>query len=151
MSDCIFCEIVNGNIKARKIYETKYSIAILDAFPLREGHTLIISKSHKTKIQELDINENSDIFSVLHFLITVVENTTNSKASLIAIHNGKDAGQEIPHIHIHIVPVKKSNKHISIHSMFSKEKFSDERLDYFWKKLIANVQSNLKDRRQDLR
>jgi len=49
MDLCVFCEIINGKIKARKIYETEYSIAFLDAFPLKEGHTLIISKRHKKK------------------------------------------------------------------------------------------------------
>ena len=53
MNKCVFCEIINGNIKARRLYETEYSIAILDAFPLKDGHSLIISKSHKPKIQDL--------------------------------------------------------------------------------------------------
>ncbi len=140
MSNCIFCEIINGNIKARKIYETEYSMAILDAFPLQEGHTLIISKSHKTKIQDLDVNENVDIFSTLHFLVREIENTVKSNSSLIAIHNGKDAGQFIPHVHIHIVPIEKSHKHISIHSMFLSKSFSDEKLDELWKKMSANLQ-----------
>ena len=55
MNKCVFCEIINGNIKARRLYETEYSIAILDAFPLKDGHSLIISKSHKPKIQDLSL------------------------------------------------------------------------------------------------
>src|SRR5678810_729106 len=68
MDLCIFCEIINRKNKSRKIYETEYTIALLDAFPLKEGHILIISKAHKTKVQELDKEENNDIFSTLHFL-----------------------------------------------------------------------------------
>jgi histidine triad (HIT) family protein len=140
MNLCIFCEIINGKIDARKIYETKHSIAILDAFPLKRGHTLIISKTHKAKIQELDKEENNDIFSTLHFLISHIEKTFEGNSTLIAIHNGENAGQEIPHIHIHMVPIKKSDKHVAIHSMFTKEKFSEDELDKIWKKMTCSLQ-----------
>ena len=73
MNLCVFCEIIKGNIKARKIYETKHSIALLDAFPLKEGHTLIVSKNHKTKVEDLTVEENNDIFTTLHFLISHIE------------------------------------------------------------------------------
>lgn len=140
MNLCIFCKIINEKQNTRKIYETKHSIALLDAFPLKEGHTLIISKAHKTKIQELNKEENIDIFSTLHFLINYIEKAVESNSTLIAIHNGKEAGQEIPHIHIHIVPIKKSDKPTAIHSMFSKEKFSEDELDGIWKKMTSNLQ-----------
>ena len=145
MNLCIFCEIINGKLNARKIYETKYSIAFLDAFPLKEGHTLIISKAHKTKIQELNKEENNDIFSTLHFLINHIEKIVESNSTLIAIHNGKEAGQEIPHVHIHIVPIKKSDEPATpIHSMFTKEKFSEKKLDEIWKKITYSLQKQLK-------
>ncbi len=141
MNLCIFCEIINGKLNARKIYETKYSIAFLDAFPLKEGHTLIISKAHKTKIQELNKEENNDIFTTLHFLINHIEKIVESNSTLIAIHNGKEAGQEIPHVHIHIVPIKKSDESATpIHSMFTKEKFSEKKLDEIWKKITYSLQ-----------
>lgn len=141
MNLCIFCEIINGKLNARKIYETKYSIAFLDAFPLKEGHTLIISKTHKTKIQELNKEENNDIFSALHFLINHIEKIVESNSTLIAIHNGKEAGQEIPHVHIHIVPFKKSDDSATpIHSMFTKEKFSEKKLDEIWRKITHSLQ-----------
>src|SRR3982751_6626640 len=86
MDLCVFCEIINGKIKARKIYDTKYSTAFLDAFPLKEGHTLIISKRHKKKIQDLNIEEISDIFTTLHFLTKHIEKAMECDSSLIAIH-----------------------------------------------------------------
>lgn len=137
---CILCNIINGKVNARKIYETKFSMAILDAFPLKEGHTLIISKTHKKKIQELTPEENIDIFTTLHFLINYIEKTVESNSTLIAIHNGEKAGQEIPHVHIHIVPIKESDRSTPIHSIFSKEKYSKSELDEFWKKLLYNIE-----------
>lgn len=140
MNLCIFCKIINGKLNARKIYETKHSIALLDAFPLKKGHTLIISKAHKTKIQELNNEENNDIFSTLHFLINHIEKIVESNSTLVAIHNGEESGQEIPHIHIHVIPIKKSDKSTAIHSMFTKEKFSEDELDDIWKKMITRLQ-----------
>ena len=140
MNLCIFCKIINGKLNARKIYETKHSIALLDAFPLKKGHTLIISKAHKTKIQELNKEENNDIFSTLHFLISHIEKIVESNSTLVAIHNGEESGQEIPHIHIHVIPIKKSDKSTAIHSMFTKEKFSEDELDDIWKKMITRLQ-----------
>ncbi len=140
MNLCIFCKIINGKLNARKIYETKHSIALFDAFPLKKGHTLIISKAHKTKIQELNKEENNDIFSTLHFLINHIEKIVESNSTLVAIHNGEESGQEIPHIHIHVIPIKKSDKSTAIHSMFTKEKFSEDELDDIWKKMITRLQ-----------
>ncbi len=139
LNKCIFCEIVSGNIKARKIHETEYSMAILDAFPLKDGHSLIISKTHRPKIQDLSIKENSDIFSALYFLTEKIEKAMGCSSSLIGIHNGKDAGQEIPHFHIHIIPASKSNKNMSIHSLFDKKDIQSDKLDEHWRLILNEI------------
>lgn len=143
MDSCIFCNIINGNVKSRKIYETKYSMAIFDAFPLKEGHTLIISKDHKKKIQDLTPQENLDIFSTLHFLINHIEKAANGNSTLIAIHNGEKAGQEIPHVHIHIVPIKESDKSRAIHSMFSKEKYLESEIDKIYERIKNSIENGI--------
>jgi histidine triad (HIT) family protein len=137
---CVFCEIIIGNIKARKLYETEHSIAILDAFPLKDGHSLVISKSHKPKIQDLSLIENRDIFDALHFLTEKIEKSMNCNSSLIGIHNGEDAGQEIPHFHIHVIPVAESNEKISIHSLFSKGDTQGSNLNVQWEKISKEIQ-----------
>lgn len=137
---CVFCEIIGGNIKARKLYETEHSIAILDAFPLKDGHSLIISKSHKPKIQDLSLIENRDIFDTLHFLTKKIEKSMNCNSSLVGIHNGKDAGQEIPHFHIHVIPITESDERISIHSLFDKRDTQATDLDEQWGKISKEIQ-----------
>jgi len=114
--DCIFCKIISGEIKSKFLKETKYSVSFLDAFPLATGHVLIIPKNHHQKIQDMSIEENTDLFSLVHQMISNVDTITGS--TLVAIHNGKDAGQEIPHIHIHLVPRSKDDSAGPIHSMF---------------------------------
>ena len=51
---CIFCKILNGDIPSNKVFENDNFIAILDAFPANEGHTLVIPKKHFENIFEID-------------------------------------------------------------------------------------------------
>jgi len=101
--DCIFCKIIVGDIPAKILKETSNSISFLDAFPLAKGHVLVIPKNHHQKIQDLSHEENTDLFSLLHLMISKVDALTG--ATLVAVHNGKEAGQEVPHVHVHLIPL----------------------------------------------
>ncbi len=126
--DCIFCKIVSGNIPSRKIEETSKSLAFLDAFPLTKGHTLIIPKAHYSKIQEMTKDDTSDLFELARVVTKKIESLYPS--SLIAIHNGKESGQEVPHVHIHLIPRSPSDKAGPVHSLFSnRPKLSDTEFD----------------------
>ena len=132
--DCIFCKIVSGEIKSKFLKETTYSVSFLDAFPLTTGHVLIIPKNHHQKIQDMSIEENTDLFSLVHQMISNVDKITGS--TLVAIHNGKDAGQEIPHVHVHLVPRSKDDSAGAIHSMFSSTvTLSESEMDGLYEKL----------------
>jgi histidine triad (HIT) family protein len=131
--DCIFCKIVYGQIPTRIIDETPHSVAFLDAFPLARGHTLVIPKKHHVKIQDMSDRENSDLFSLVHKVISKIDQITG--ATLVAVHNGKDAGQEIPHVHVHLVPRTTGDSAGAIHSMFNPVKFSDSEIDDIYNKL----------------
>lgn len=114
--DCIFCKIVSGEISTRFLGETAHSVSFLDVFPLAAGHVLVIPKNHHRKIQDVSVEENADLFSLVREMVSNVDKITGS--TLIAIHNGKDAGQEIPHVHVHLVPRSKGDSAGPIHSMF---------------------------------
>ncbi|HYL66874.1 MAG TPA: HIT family protein [Nitrosopumilaceae archaeon] len=132
--DCIFCKIVEGKIPSRKITETEKSLAFLDAFPLTIGHTLVIPKKHYTKIEEMTKEDNSDLFEVVRILTGKIERLAPS--SLIAIHNGKESGQEVPHVHVHIIPRNTDDSVGPIHSMFSKKpKLTNDEFDNITEKL----------------
>ena len=132
--DCVFCKIISGDIKTKIIKETLHSMAFLDAFPLAKGHTLVIPKNHHVKIQDMSIAENSDLFSLVHQILQKVDKLTG--ATLVAIHNGKEAGQEIPHVHIHLVPRSNIDSAGPIHSMFNSIlKLSDLEIDEIYDEL----------------
>ena len=122
--DCIFCKIVNGTIPAKKLYETQNSLAFLDAFPLVKGHTLVIPKNHYAKVQDMSESDNRDLFEAVRIVSGKLESI--SPSALIAIHNGKESGQEIPHVHVHIIPRMSSDDAGPVHNMFSKRPLLDE-------------------------
>lgn len=123
--DCIFCKIVSGQILARKIYETTRSLAFLDAFPLTRGHVLVIPKSHYVKVQEMSNPDTIDLFEMVRIISYKVELLAPS--SLVAIHNGKESGQEIPHVHVHIIPRNSKDEAGPVHGLFKKRPNLDDK------------------------
>jgi histidine triad (HIT) family protein len=134
--DCIFCKIVRGDIKARVIMETKSSLAFLDAFPLTRGHTLVIPKKHYEKIQDMKADDNKDLFETVHKVIAKVDSLTG--ATLLAVHNGRAAGQEIPHVHVHLIPRSPEDSASAVHHMFAnRPKLSDSEFEQILSELKA--------------
>ena len=135
--DCIFCKIAKKEISSKIIAETKKSIAFLDAFPLSRGHTLVIPKCHYEKVQDMTDMDNTDLFNTVHKVISKVDKLTG--ATLLAIHNGKDSGQEIPHVHVHLIPRQPSDHAGPVHSMFKdRPKLSDEELEELYAKIKSS-------------
>jgi histidine triad (HIT) family protein len=132
--DCIFCKIISGSIPTKILKETTKSISFLDAFPLAQGHVLVIPKNHHQKIQDMSHDENSDLFSLVHEMISKVDSV--SGATLVAVHNGIDAGQDVPHVHVHLIPRSKSDSAGPIHSLFdSSLNLSASEVDDIYNKL----------------
>jgi len=132
--DCIFCKIADGKIPARIILESNKSLAFLDAFPLASGHSLVIPKKHYEKIQQMPADENYDLFNLVQQVTEKIDALTN--AELIAVHNGKESGQEIPHVHVHIIPRSAGDGAGAVHSMFrNRPKLSDKEFDQILHKI----------------
>ena len=132
--DCIFCKIISKEIPAKILYEDEDTIAFLDAFPVAKGHTLVIPKQHYAKIQDLPSEINEKLFNTVHKMIPKVDSLQGS--TLVAIHNGKDSGQEIPHVHVHLIPRSKNDSAGPVHSMFKdKIELSDSETDSLYDQL----------------
>ncbi len=131
--DCIFCSIAQGSIPCKKIAETKDALSFLDAFPLAPGHAIVIPKAHYRLIEEMPGPEAAEMFGLAQKISAKISGSIG--AALIAIHNGKGSGQEIPHVHMHLVPRSSGDGAGAIHSMFKAKKFSKEEIDQMYAKL----------------
>ena len=105
MTHCVFCDIVDGKLPAIKVHEDDHVIAIMDIFPLRRAHVLVIPKQHHRQLHELDSNLRS------HLVDTASRITRAMYASSLApaavhynVNDGPAAHQTVPHVHLHILP-----------------------------------------------
>jgi histidine triad (HIT) family protein len=101
---CVFCEILEGKIFAYKVYEDDWVLAFLDIHPSAPGHTLIIPKVHFSRLEHLPVEDAKYLFRALHSLVGRIQEAMEAPSSTIGINNGRESGQEVPHIHIHVIP-----------------------------------------------
>jgi histidine triad (HIT) family protein len=117
MADCIFCSIVDGEIPSYTVHEDDTVMAFLDANPLARGHTLVIPKAHHERVNDLPADLAGDVFAAVHDLTDRVERAVDADATTIAFNNGVAAGQEVPHVHAHIVPRSEADGGRPIHAL----------------------------------
>lgn len=104
MSDCIFCKIVAGEIPSAKVFEDETTLAFLDVGPIAKGHTLVIPKAHYETMLDIPKDELQALAArVQDVAKAVVGGLRAGGFSLIQLNN-RCAGQEVPHLHFHIVP-----------------------------------------------
>jgi len=106
MSDveCIFCQIAAGDIPSKTVYEDDQVIAFLDVNPLAAGHTLVIPKSHRERLQSCTDAEARALWGAVHELLPAIESAVDADATNVGVNNGAASGQEVPHAHVHLVP-----------------------------------------------
>lgn len=103
-ADCLFCKIASGVIPSHKVYEDEATFAFLDIHPLSLGHTLVIPKTHAARFEDLDAESAGRIWRTVHRLVPLVLKAVGAPASTLAVNNGREAGQEVAHVHVHLVP-----------------------------------------------
>jgi len=108
---CVFCRIVEGTIPSTRVYEDSDVLAFMDINPVTKGHTLVIPKAHHDPVTEMPLPLLQHVISVVQRIAQA--HFTGLKADGINITqaNGEIAGQVIPHVHFHVVPRYKGDKH----------------------------------------
>ena len=96
----IFTKIINGEIPSYKIAENDKYIAILDAFPLVEGHVLVIPKKEVDKIFDLDKETYLGLMDFSYEIAQAIEKAIPCLRVGVAV-----VGLEVPHVHVHLVPL----------------------------------------------
>lgn len=104
MSDCIFCKIANGEFNTEFVYETENVVVFKDINPVAPVHLLVVPKKHYSNLSEVDDK------NLLLELMETVQNVTKKlsiESFRTVINTGKEAGQEVFHLHIHIISGRK--------------------------------------------
>ena len=103
-ASCVFCAILNRQAPASIVYEDAHVMAFLDIFPQNDGHTLVIPKKHHETIYTLSEEETAHLFNVARKVALAVKKTVDAQGITIAQHNEAAAGQDIFHMHVHVIP-----------------------------------------------
>ncbi len=100
----LFTRIINRDLPAEIVYENEEVIVFMDIYPKSPGHTLVVPKLEVANFDELPV-------SVLHPLIEVVSQVAKgqmrafgNKDYNLGLNNGTLAGQEVFHVHVHVIP-----------------------------------------------
>jgi histidine triad (HIT) family protein len=117
-SGCIFCAIASGNVPSASLYEDGRVFAFLDIHPLAAGHALVVPKKHAAKLEDASPEDRHAMMDAAALLAPILGRETGSKDCTIAINNGPEAGQEVPHVHVHIVPRRGDDAAGPVHAMF---------------------------------
>ncbi len=116
--DCIFCAIGAGDIPSHKLYEDDQTLVFLDIAPLTHGHCLVIPKVHGQRLADLDPADAEAMMIAAQMVRPAVAAVTGTKDATLAIHDGPLAGQEVPHVHLHIVPRTGNDNGAPVHALF---------------------------------
>lgn len=101
-TDCIFCKIVQGTIPATKVYEDDTILAFNDIHPKASVHILVIPKVHIATLNDL-APDDSDLISHLVLSLPTIAKEQGLKGFRVIINNGPEGGQEVAHLHFHIL------------------------------------------------
>ncbi len=103
MSDCLFCEIVAGEIPSTKIYEDEYVYAFADIDPQAPFHAIIVPKEHICCANKITA-ENSHLIGKIFEAVAKIAEQENLEEGYRVVNNcGKAAGQTVFHIHFHLL------------------------------------------------
>lgn len=98
--DCIFCKIINGDFNTEFVYENEYVVVFKDINPKAPIHLLVVPKTHVASLNEL---EDKNLMAELLMAVKETTKKIGLKSYKTLINTGKEAGQEVFHIHVHIL------------------------------------------------
>ena len=104
MDDCVFCKIIKGEIPSEKVYEDDKVLAFKDINPAAPIHVLVIPKEHVQNVLEIN-HENKEMISDIFLAINKIAKQLgiDQNGFRVITNCGKDAGQEVMHLHFHIL------------------------------------------------
>ena len=113
MEDCLFCKIIKGEIPCKKVYEDEEILAFYDIHPAAPIHILVIPKKHIASLAHLEKEDEAIVGKIYSVINQIAEEKAFKQDGYRVIVNcGKNGGQEIMHLHFHILGGKQLGEKI---------------------------------------
>ena len=134
MRETIFTKIINKEIPSNIIYENENHLAFLDITPFEKGHTLVIPKKQYNTIMDMPENDFIELTKIVQKIAKHIEKKLNCGINIWQ-NNKEISGQEIPHVHFHIVPRLKNKQWLKSENT---EKYLKNEEENYTKMLVLN-------------
>lgn len=108
-ANCIFCQIISGNIPSKNVFEDDKIIGILDINPASKGHTLLMPKEHYPIMPLIPTETFKQLFAKAKGVDNAIKEALLCNETTIFIANGSAAGQQSNHFMLHIIPREKGD------------------------------------------
>jgi histidine triad (HIT) family protein len=136
LGECIFCKIIRREIPAQRIFESDSVLAILDAFPVVEGHVLVMPRRHLVSIIEAADEDLAEVMRVVKIVAPAVMKFARADGLNVVSNNGRCAGQVVPHVHFHIVPRREGD---GLHGAWKQRKYEEGRAEAVCREIRALI------------
>lgn len=141
MSNCLFCDIIEGNVPSRKVYEDDKVYAFMDISQTTPGHTLVVPKEHVRNLFEMSSETAADLFSRVPKITQAIKASDDKiKGANILVNNEEVAYQSVFHSHVHIIPRYSSQDDFALKFTDNSEKYSDDQLDAIQARIQGQLQ-----------
>jgi len=104
VSECIFCEILQGDSPASYTYQDDTVVAFMDIQPITRGHMLVVPRAHAVLMADVEDSVAMRSFRVARHLGSVVRSTLGAAGVNLFVADGEAAFQDVPHFHVHVIP-----------------------------------------------
>ncbi len=101
---CVFCKIVRGEAPAFFVHKGDRVVAFLDKYPFSWGHVLVVPREHYQDIHDTPVEVLQEMIALAKLLARAVKEVTGALGIKVVMNNGREAGQEIFHSHLHVIP-----------------------------------------------
>ena len=105
--DCVFCQIISGEVPAELVLETDDFVGFLDTRPVFKGHVLLVPREHVDTLPDLPAALRDGFLAAAQRLATAVTTGLGAQGSFVAMNNV--VSQSVPHLHLHVVPRTKGD------------------------------------------
>ena len=123
MTDCLFCNIIAGEIPSHNIYEDEGVLAFLDIYPKTKGHTLVIPKEHFDNLYDISDKALAHVSRIAKHIAIHMKTALGATGVNILQSSGRVAQQEVMHFHMHIVPRYEDDQKICFTTSYEGKEF----------------------------
>ncbi|MBB4865519.1 diadenosine tetraphosphate (Ap4A) HIT family hydrolase [Pseudomonas nitritireducens] len=103
--DCVFCAIAAGRVPARTLYEDDHFIVLLDIYPLRPAHLLLVAREHAEFLHQLSEAAQQDLIPLAERMERVLRRAGYGRVGInLLVNDGPAANQHVAHFHLHLIP-----------------------------------------------